>query len=60
MDTALVRPTFDKDAAGRMSFREDLHTALKGMVDEGLISANQALSTAEQILKGNAKAVYGI
>ena len=43
-----------------MNFREDLFTALKGMVDEGLISDNQALSMAEAILRGNAKDVYGL
>jgi predicted TIM-barrel fold metal-dependent hydrolase len=41
-----------------MNFREDLYIALKGMVDENLISEGQALSMAEQIMKGNAEAVY--
>jgi predicted TIM-barrel fold metal-dependent hydrolase len=43
-----------------MDFREDLYTALKGMIDEGLISESQALSMAEQILRGNAETVYGL
>jgi uncharacterized protein len=43
-----------------VNFREDLHTALKGMVDDRLIDEDQALSMARQILRGNAQAVYGV
>jgi uncharacterized protein len=43
-----------------MNFREDLYTALKGMIDDGSINENQALLMAGQILRGNAEAVYKV
>jgi uncharacterized protein len=45
---------------GAMNFRGDLSTALKGMIDDELISEDQALSMARQILRGNAESVYGL
>jgi predicted TIM-barrel fold metal-dependent hydrolase len=41
-----------------MDIREALYIVLKGMIDDGLISESQALSMAEQILRGNAETVY--
>ena len=41
-----------------MNFREDLYTVLKDMIDEGLINEIQALSMAEQVLRGNSENVY--
>lgn len=41
-----------------MDIREALYLALKGMIDDGLIDESQALTMAELVLRGNAKAFY--
>ena len=43
-----------------LTFREDLHTVLSGMVAEALITQDQALVMATQILRGNAQRIYGL
>lgn len=42
------------------SFREDLASALTDMVSDGLVSDEQALSMAYQVLRGNAEKLYGL
>jgi hypothetical protein len=41
-----------------LTFREDLHAVLRDMVAESLITEDQALATANQILRGNSEEIY--
>jgi len=39
-------------------FREGLYLALKGMIDDGMISEDQALDMAQMVMRENAKKLY--
>ncbi|MDR3304944.1 MAG: amidohydrolase [Clostridiales Family XIII bacterium] len=41
-------------------FREGLYLALKGMIDDGMISEGQALTMAKMVMRDNAKTLYKI
>ncbi|MFH0729754.1 MAG: amidohydrolase family protein [Pseudomonadota bacterium] len=41
-----------------INIREELHLALKGMIDDGLINEDQAFTMAQMILHDNAKKLY--
>jgi predicted TIM-barrel fold metal-dependent hydrolase len=41
-----------------MNMRQALYLALKGMIHDGLLNEDQALSMAELVLRGNAKTLY--
>jgi len=43
---------------GAINIREGLYLALKGMIDDGMIDENQALSIARMVLRENAKKLY--
>jgi uncharacterized protein len=43
---------------GAINARRALHLALQGMIDDGLLTEDQAFSMAELVLRGNAKRLY--
>ncbi len=42
------------------NIRRGLYLALKGMIDDGMIDEDQALTMAEFVLRGNAESLYGL